>query len=151
MSRSDQATVGTRTDTHTSDSLYGRVKTLVRHAHSPSKVYPTLANGVTLTAGAAWTLGVFAEIVPVSTITSDFDIHHISIEGLSAVEVYEIVLYAATVEIGRVRVTKAAQLEGTQDIDFQTDLIPANTQIQGKVATEGGSDTATISIKYHTY
>jgi hypothetical protein len=151
MARSDQATVGSRSDGHDSDSLYGLVKSLSEHAHSPSKVYPTLANGVTLTAGAAWTLGALVEIVPINTITSDFDIHHISIEGLSAVEVYEIVLYAATVEIGRVRVTKAAQLEGTQDIDFQTDLIAANTQIQASVATEGGSDTATISIKYHTY
>ena len=31
-------------------------------AHSPSKVYPTLADGVALTAGASWVLGAFVEV-----------------------------------------------------------------------------------------
>ena len=149
--RASNATVGKRTDGHASDSLYGVTKSLSEHAHSASKVYPTLANGVVVTAGAAWTLGAFAEVVPVSTIASDFDIHTISVEALSDVEVYEIVLYAATTEIGRTRVTKAAQLEGTQHVAFQCAVQPANTQIQAKVATEGGSDTCTISLFYHTY
>lgn len=137
----------------TADSLYDKMHNSEEHVHSASKVYPTLAAGVTLTAGAAWTLGAFAEIVPASTITSEFDIHHISVEALSAVEVYEIVLYygAGDTECARVRATKAAALEGTLNVPVQTVLIPANSRIRAKVATAGGGDTCDISIFYHTY
>ena len=143
--------IGSKSDTHDGDSIYAHVETLNDHVHKASKVYPTLAGGTVVTAGAAWTLGAFAEVVPASTIGTDFDIHHICIEALSAVEVYEIVLYAATTEIGRVRVVKTANLEGTQNIPIQTPIIAADTQIQAKVATAGGADTATISLFYHVY
>ncbi len=134
-------------------SPYQRLHQADEHAHSPSMVYPTLANGVPLTGGAAWTLGALVEIVPASTITDKFDIHHLSIEDLSAIEVYEIVLYygAGDTECGRVRITKSTNNDGVGDIPFQTVVIPANERIRAAVATEGGSDTATISIKYHLY
>jgi hypothetical protein len=35
---------------------------------------------------------------------------------------------------------------------FQTEIIPANTQIQAKVASKGGgADSIKISILYHAY
>lgn len=152
-----QDVLGNKLDTHSGDSLYGRIKQIGEHFHSESKVYPTLADGVTVTGAAGvWTLGNFVEIVPASTIASDFDIHYISIEDLSGNDVYELVLYkgalASEVEIGRRRLTKNANLDGTQNQPFQTPLVSANERISAKVATKaGGSKTATISIGYHTY
>lgn len=152
-----QDVVGNKTDTHDGDSIYAMSDTLLDHVHSESKVYPTLANGVTVTGAAgAWTLGVFAEIFPASTITSDFDIHFIGVEAISANDVYELVLYqgpvASEVEIGRVRFSKSTVQEGTQNQPFQTPIIAANERISAKVASAGGgSDTVTISIFYHTY
>jgi len=143
--------VGNKNDTHNGTSIKAMLHKLDEHAHKSSKVWPTLANGVVVTAGAAWVLGAFAEIAAVNDIAVDFDIHHISVEALSANEVYEIVLYAATVEIARVRVTKNANLDGTMNVPVQCPIQPANTQIQAKLATEGGSDTATISLFYHEY
>ena len=143
--------VGNKNDTHDGDSVRAMLHRLDEHAHKESKVWPTLANGIVVTAGAAWVLGEFAEIAAVNDISVDFDIHHISVEALSANEVYEIVLYAATTEISRVRVTKNANLDGTMNIPVQCPIEPANTQIQAKVATEGGADTATISLFYHEY
>jgi len=126
---------------------------LDEHAHTASQVYPTLAGGVVLTAGAAWTLGAFAQIVPATTITERFDIHHVCVEGLSANEVYEVVLYygATDIECGRVRVVKNANLDGTMNIPLQTPILPADSKIRAKVATAGGGDTATVSIFYHIY
>lgn len=148
--------VGNKTDTHDGNSIYAVIKTLLEHVHKESKVYPTLASGVTVTAGAgAWTLGSFVEIVPASTITSDFDIHYLSIESISANDVYEIVLYkgaaASEVEIGRVRVTKNAALDATLNVPFQTPLIAANERISAKVASGSGSNNLSLSTFYHTY
>jgi hypothetical protein len=132
------------------------IEILLDHIHMPCKVYPTLADGVTVTADAtAWTLGAFVVVVPASTITAGFDIHHISVEALSANDIYELVLYSGAdlseTEIGRVRFTKNANQDGTMDVPFQTPINAANSQIKAKLATNAGSSTADISIFYHTY
>ena len=123
------------------------------HIHTPCKVYPTLASGEEVLAGAGWALGEFKQIVPASTIGQRFDINWLCIEALDANEVFEIVLYygASDIECGRVRVVKNANLDGTMNIPFQTPILPADSRIQAKVATASGGDTATISIFYHTY
>jgi hypothetical protein len=150
------ADVGSRTDNHYVNSLYGRAEALTEHAHSSGKVYPTLDDGVTITGAAeAWTLGNFTEIVPANTITSALDIHYINFEDVSANDVYEIVLYAGAlaseVEIGRIRTYKTPASFAPPS-PFQCVIQPANTRISAKLASKsGGSDTATISIQYHTY
>ena len=126
------------------------------HIHSVSKVYPTLDDGVEVAGAAgAWTLGDFVQIVPVNTIASPFDIHWISIENCSAEDVYELALYAATTEIGRVRFSASITVglhPILPPIKFQCAIIPANTQIQAKAANAGGgAESVTISIHYHTY
>lgn len=147
--------IGNKTDTHSGDSIYALTKILNEHVHKPSKVYPTLASGVQITCGTpAWTLGAFATIVPASTIASDFDVHHISIENISANAVYELVLYygATDIEAGRVRFTKNANLDSVFNIPMQTIVIPADSQIRAKLASDSGNaDNADISIFYHTY
>ncbi|KKN53504.1 hypothetical protein LCGC14_0602010 [marine sediment metagenome] len=151
LNSSIEQVVGNKSDTHDGDSLKAFTHTMNEHVHNQSRVYPTLANGLDVISGAGWVLGEFKEIVPNAAIGSDFDIHYISIEALSANETYELVLYAVTTEIGRVRFIKNAVQDGTMNIPFQCDIQPAGTQIQAKLATESGADTARISIFYHYY
>jgi hypothetical protein len=127
------------------------------HFHSVAKVYPTLANGVVVTGAAgAWALGAFAVIVPANTITDDFDIHHLNIAAFNANDTFELVLYSgangAEVEIGRCRFTRLSNVGASPHIPMQTPIIPANTQIKAKIASQAGtSNFATVSIMYHTY
>ncbi len=147
--------VGNKNDTHDGDSIRAVLHTLDEHSHKASNVYPTLASGATITGGAgAWGLGNFSEVVPVSSITSDFDIHYIDVEATSASDTYEIVLYAATTEISRVRITfiDVVNSQTLPSIPIQCAIQPANTQIQTKIATKaGGNDTIQFSLHYHTY
>lgn len=136
-------------------SQFDILKVLSEHNHSEEKCYPTGASGVTVTGAAgAWTLGAYAEIVPVDTITKDFDIHHIVVEDASADDEYELVLYAGTTEIARRKVRPDTSIfsGALPEIPIQTPMIAKNSQIQAKVMSKGGgSDTITISIQYHTY
>jgi len=145
--------VGNKNDTHAGTSISAHAVSLEAHHHAASNVYPTLAGGVAVaTAAGAWTFSAgFTEIVPVTTITTAFDIHHICIEALDDNTVYEVVLFAATTEIGRVRVVKNANLDGTMNIPFQCAIQPANTQIQAKTASAAGNSVVTMSIYYHLY
>lgn len=149
--------IGSKLDTHDGDSIYARAHTTHEHFHHQARCYPTLANGVVVLGGAAWTLGNFVEIVPVGSgealQTNDFDIHHIIVESSNATDIYELVLYAVEVEIGRVRFVADTGIftGGVPDVPIQTPIIPANTQIQAKLASISGGDTATISLYYHTY
>lgn len=149
--------IGNKTDNVSGNSIYSTEKSLNEHAHSPAKVYPTLANGVLITGAAgAWALGAFAVIIPTSTVTSIFDIHRIEVEAFSANDVYEIVLYSgadgAEVEVGRSRFTRLSNAGSSSPAYFQTALIAANSQIKAKISSAaGGSHTATISLGYHTY
>jgi len=144
--------IGNKIDTHNSDSLQGKTKLLTEHAHGVAKVYPSLADGVQVSAGVgAWTLGSFVEIVPDGGIPSDFDIHYVSIENISANDVYELVLYNVTTEIGRVRFTKNANQDSILNVPMMTSLVPEENQIQAKLASSSGSNDVDITIFYHTY
>lgn len=145
--------IGNKSDTHSGDSLFAKVSALNEYFHSVSKVYPTLAGGVTLTAGAAWTLGALVEIVPASTITSDFDIHAIDIEDISANDTYELVIYygAGDTEAGRIRFVRNAVQSATLNIPIHMPVIPANSRVRAAVACSTGGFTADISIRYHEH
>ena len=147
--------VGNKDDNYTNKSLSSRLHTLSEHAHSESKVYPTLANGVTVTSAAgAWTLGTLVEVVPASTIADYFDIHAVDIEAISANDVFELVFYqgAGDTEIGRIRFVKDAAQSATLNTSIQTPLVPANARIRAAVAcAAGGAKTVDVTIRYHTY
>lgn len=146
--------IGSKNDTHNATSLVGIGRRLDEHIHSVSKVYPTLADGVTVTTDAsAWTLGTLTEIVPASTITDDFDIHAIDVENISANGVYEIVLYygAGDTEAGRVRIVQGSVTSATLNTPVQTPLIPANSRVRAAVASAAGGQNLTISLRYHPY
>ena len=56
--------IGNKSDTHDGNSIYATGHILNEHAHSPSKVYPTMEDGVVVTSsGTAWTLGAAATII----------------------------------------------------------------------------------------
>lgn len=138
----------------TDPTTVSRVEQISDHVHSAGKVYPTLAAGeAVLTNVAAWTLGVFKQIIPASTIGSPFDIHHILVEVLDDIGVYELVLYygAGEIECGRVRFVKDAVFSGVLSVPIQTPIIPADSKIQAKCASSVGDSSATISLHYHTY
>ena len=146
--------IGNKNDTHASDSLSGHAHNTNDHFHQSCYTWPTLADGITVTAAAGpWGLSAgFTEIAAVADIAIDFDIHYISIEDLSANDVYELWLYAVEVFLGRVRFTKNANQDGTMNVPFQCPVQPANTQIQAKLATKaGGSRSADISLFWHPY
>ncbi len=145
--------IGSKDDTHAGTSIIAHAHIIEEHVHTPCNVYPTLAGGVAVgTAVGGWNISAaFVEIVPINTITTDFDIHWLCIEDLDDNGTYEIVLYAVEVEIGRVRVVKNAQQDGTMNIPFQCPIIPANTQIQAKTASSVGTSVVTLSIFYHIY
>lgn len=144
---------GSNSDGYTAPTLGGRTKILLQHFHSKGFVYPTGADGVVVTGAAgAWALGAFAEIVPASTITSAFDIHSIYIENANANDVYELVIYAGTTEITRIRNVRISNVGAVPTVPIQTAVMPPNTQVQAKVMSAGGGgDALTISIGYHQY
>jgi len=149
--------IGTSFDTESTNSIFGKSDALFDHAHSHQKVIPTLANGVTVTGGvAAWALGAFAIIVPTNVITKPFDIHHVHVAAYNANDTFELVLYAGAdaseVEVGRIRFTRTTNVGATPHLPMMTSVIPANTQIKAKIASQlGTSNTAVISLMYHEY
>lgn len=136
-------------------TIWDKVEVIEEHIHKEQKVYPTLAAGVTITSSAsADTLGNYAEIVPINTITEDFDIHFVNIEAVSAAATYELVLYVETTEIARLRFT-AVGTPNNFTFPFRPLTCPVlakNSQIQAKLSSDNAvADTATISIEYHLY
>lgn len=146
---------GTADDAYDAETLGGRTHQLIHHIHGDTEVYPTLAAGVVVTGAAgAWGEGAFAEIVPASTITTAFDIHWVNVEALSGNDTFELSLYygASDTECARIRLVQTAAQSATLQHQMMTPVIPANSRIRAKLASlGGGSDTATVSIQYHTY
>ena len=143
-------------EVYASKTSGGRIKAMADHIHSAQFVRPTLAAGVQVTGdGAAWTLGVKAEIIAANDVASPFDIHWVNIEAASAADTYEIVLYkglaAAEIEVGRLRFTKSAAVDLQMGVPFQMEIVPANTRISATCASASGGVNVTISVMGHTY
>ena len=108
-------------------------------------VYPTLADGVTVTAHpTAWTLGSFASAIPLGTIAVPFYIYAAHVTDLSVAGDYEMVLYQVITEIGRFSFSN--EVEGLR-IGVISAI--ANTQIRAKLACSVGGATAKIKLWYH--
>jgi len=148
--------VGNKGDTHDGTSIRAMVHKIDEHHHKEQKIFPTLADGVTLTTHANdWVLGTVTQIVPASTIGSDFDIHEVIIEDVNTVDKsYELVLYAGAgdTEIGRVRFSAATNKGGVSNATIQTPLVAADARIRAALAIQdGGAKTAVVSLRYHMY
>ncbi len=133
-----------------------RVKILLEHNHGSQYVYPTLADGVQLTTAAGdWAQGTTTEIIPASTITSDFDIHEVLIEVVNTKDkTYQLTLYygAGDTFAGSVRFSSDTNKGGVPNGSMMTPMIPANSRVRASLAIQDGdSKTATISVRYHLY
>lgn len=149
--------IGNKTDTHDGDSIYAFIDAALEHMHNQSRVWPTGGDGTNVVSStASWSVSnnYTNEIIPASRITSDFDIHFISIEAISANGVYELALWNMTTQtlIGTVRFTKNANLDAVMNVPIQTPIQAANSKIGGKLLSSPGTqDTVTVSLFYHTY
>jgi hypothetical protein len=124
---------------------------ILNHTHGVQKLYPVLADPITVTADASgWTLGSFAEIIPANTISNAFHVHHVEISNISANDNYELYLYSGTTLISTVAFTKSASGEPNDALDFSSPHIPANGQVQAKLACKGlVARTVDIKLFYH--
>jgi hypothetical protein len=138
---------------HRPKSLGGRVHVIEEHGHAVARMYPELADGVTVTGAAgAWTLGAAAEIVAANGITEDFDIHYVYVSGISGNDQYQLNLYDDGVLVAEVGFTKSATADPVRQINCMTPMIQQNSAITAKLASSaGGSDTCVVKIGYHTY
>lgn len=131
-------------------SLGDMVDHLYDHLTTTEKVYPTLAAGVdVVTANADWTLGVFSQVVPASTIGTDFHVIDVCIENCNQNAVFEVVLYAGAgdTEVGRIRFAAVGGFWGNARYSIDTDQIDADSRIRAKAASsDGAANQATITI-----
>jgi hypothetical protein len=151
--------IGNKTDDSLGTSIFSLLYRLVRPGHSVGKVYPLLANPITLTKAVnAWVAfsASKTEIIPVNTVTSPFNIHFILVSTLSAVGDYVIALYSgaagAEVLIGYVPASRSAT--GTTEglVPATTTAVPANTRISAALTSgNAAADTARIKVFYHEY
>lgn len=149
--------IGNKTDGHDGDSIYAITHTVEEHFHKPSRVYPSLADGISVSAvsgAGTWTLGTIVEIIPASTFSDDFDIHHVSVEDISGNGVFELVLYAGAsdTEIGRVRFIRSSNFVSTTNIPMQTPIIAASDRVRARLASDDdGGQVVVVSMKLHEY
>lgn len=137
---------------HDSLNVWGKVCRIMRSLTNTSYNYPSLANGILLTANeSSWTPSNYIEVIPVNTITSDYRLHNVIIEDTSDGGCYQLDFYKGTVgdevHIGSVRISGIAEIKG--NVDIRTKCIEANSRISCKVSHSVGSETITISLGYH--
>ncbi len=133
---------------------HDKLDILDEHIHSSVFVRPTLAAGKLVEGAGVWTPGAFKEIIAVNDIGSDFDIHWINIEGATADDIFELILYVETTEITRERFTitlTAGNRVTLPPLSTQTPILQANSQVQAKVASAAGNQDVTISLEGHMY
>lgn len=152
--------VGNKNDTHVSGSLHGKTELILEHLHSDIFTRPNLTAGVTLTTpGGSWAggYGPKVEVIPANNITSDFDLHFMSISNISANGLYQVQLYSGgagseVAEGDGFAISRSAvqSQEGTRKI--LTRVFPANTRISAAVAGGvAGAETVVVKVEGHTY
>lgn len=152
-----RAQIGEVTDGHNDATIYGYSKQNTEHNHGETFTYPALANPVTLTAGGtAWAAHPSpTEVIPATTIGSDFDIHWITISGISANGDYELCLYtgSANTKAATVPFTRNAVQSQEGSLTLITPLIlSANDKVSASISSgNAAADTAKVKVSYHTY
>lgn len=137
-------------------SIVERQELGYQHIHKSAQVYPTLAAGVTITAGGqAWTLGAFAELIPAGAIPKSYDVHWVNVETASSNAVYELVLYSGAIgqeaEVARVRTRQATTASGPANVPIQIPIQHADARISAKLASSTGGSNISVSVFYHDY
>jgi len=149
--------IGNKTDTHDGDSLYAMVEMINKRLHTASKVWPTLADAVTLTTtGNDWTdFGTKVEIVAANAIATAFSIDYIDVAAVGDVQQYEIKLWSGgsgEVEIAHRSFSRTAQQSQETAVPCATGILAANTKVMASIASDAANaDTADIKIGYHLH
>ncbi len=146
--------VGNKNDGHDTGSVASQLHRIDEHMHSRQLVFPDLDDAVSVTADAdAWVLSAaFVEVIPANAINEDFDLHYVSIT-FSVNDEYQLNIYAGEVLIASVDGERNTNQVRLADSPIQTELIPANTQIQVKLACKeaAAANSATVKFKGHMY
>jgi hypothetical protein len=149
--------IGNRLDTHASGSLYGRVQELYDYLNNERLCYPSLAAGASVvSANADWTYGSYAEVVPASTITSDYHIVAVSIEACDRNAVFQLELYKGASDdvVQAVRFAVEGGFYGNQIYVLGSEEVDANSQVRARLASSNGAAeiaTVAISIVYYEH
>ena len=138
-------------------TVVGHLKAGYYHVHSKARVYPVLADAVTITASAAgWTYGNKIQIIPADTITTKFDIHWVLISDISAVDQYELSLYSGAENqeelIATIAFTRSSNFAQEGNLPIQVAPVPANTRVTAALACKStNARTCGVKLYYHTY
>lgn len=150
--------IGNKTDDEDGDSIYSRLYKLEKHIHSVSWVYPELANGIQLQKGSgAWAAyPTPTEIMPASTKSDPFDIHHIQVNNISANGEYTIAIYqgAALSEVllGTIPVSRSAAQSQEGSAPGITIIVPGITRISAALSSGNvAQNTIVMKICGHGY
>jgi hypothetical protein len=135
-------------------ALTARLDRLLQYLDSQVKTYPTTAVGVTATAGAATYAkdGTWVEIIPASTVTTDYSVVAMALDIITTVDEYEIELGTGTAASEVVVSTHkfaSAITSGETRIDISSMAqIPANTRLAVRLSSKDGSNSANVSVEY---
>lgn len=149
--------IGKANDSHTKQSIFGKLNTLLGHAEYRGRVHPSLAAGITVAGGVgAWALSAaWIEIIPATTIPNHFDIHWVTLESATVNDEYELVFAqgagGSEVEIGRIRFVQGAVFSALSDIPVNLLECDADARISVKLASATGGSTVVISVRYHEH
>ena len=127
---------------------------VARHLHYQSKVAPWGAVPITLTAGAAWVLGVFsADILAADAEPDIFDIHWATLSGASANGTYDIEIYAGASDllIAHCSITRTGVFTGSLSVACQSRMLVGGSRLRAKVMSDQAGATVEIKLHYHSY
>jgi len=143
---------------HDVESVLAYLQTAFEHNHGETFVYPKYAAPIQLTSGSgAWdTDGAIVEVVPVDTLTNNFDLHWISISEISATSNFIIDIYVGGVG-EEVLITSVDGFRNSNFIQegprrIQNPLQLANSRISCKLSdSTSGQITCSVKLQGHYY
>jgi len=141
-------------------SVIGRLKAGYFHVHAPAKLYPKLADAITInnnldgSAAGVWAEGDKQEVIPTTAFDKPFDIHWIKIFTMSGNDEYVLTLYNSSNQVlGEVGFSQITAQVRQTDAIIQIPPQPANSQILATLAAKGGITERNVTVKFfiHEY
>jgi hypothetical protein len=151
--------IGSKADNVLGNSIVSMLLSVQKYFHNVSRVYPNLANSLSITKvnNSAWGLDAdTTTLIPANTITGIFGIHFINFTVFNNNDEFQLNLYQGDVGseilIAEVTFDKSADQTTEPNVSCGTLPIPANSRISGKLSSKAAS-SRTIGFKfgYHLY
>ena len=144
--------IGNKNDSVIGTSLYSEAKRIDSNLHSSSKVYPPLADAITISKVNISSWGVdttTTTVISANAITSTFNIYAVCVGAISDADQYELIIYSGAVsseiEIARIPFDKRAYLLETI-AEVHSPIQSANARISAKLSAKGAA-ARSIDIK----